>query len=130
MKDLQSVFALLWSAGLKIKLSKCDFVKQSVKYLGHEVSQHDLRPDPDKVAAILNMEIPINVGKLRSLLGIFSYYRKFVCNYSEIAHPLTQLTKKDASWEWGASQQSAFERLRGSLLVSPVLKYPDFSLRF
>ena len=61
---------------------------------------------------------------------MFSYYRKFIRNYSEIAQPLTQLTKQDAKWEWGACQQRAMELLLGHLVVSSILWYPDFSRRF
>ena len=97
--DIKQVFTLLRQAGLKIKLSKCEFVRQFVKYLGYVVSQHGVRPDPKKVAAISKIGTPDNVGKRRSLLGMFTYYRKFIRNYSEIARPLTQLTKQNAKWE-------------------------------
>ena len=61
---------------------------------------------------------------------MFSDYRKFVRSYSEIAHSLTQLTRQDAKWEWGACHQKAMELLLGQLVVSPVLRYPIFSRRF
>ena len=130
LEDLKQVFTLLRQAGLKIKLSKCEFVRQFVKYLGHVVSQHGVQPDPEKVAAISKIGTPDNVGKPRSLLGMFSYYRKLIRNYSEITHPLTQLTKQDTIWKWGACQQKAMELLLGHLVVSSILWYPDFSRRF
>jgi hypothetical protein len=48
------------------------------------------------------------------------YYRKFIKDYGKIAHPLTQLTKKD-NFGWGKQEQEAFDTLKGKLVSAPVL---------
>ena len=68
--------------------------------------------------------------ELRGALGLFSYYRKFVKDFSRIAKPLLTLLKKDIPYEWTAKQQNAFDFLKQRLMEAPILKYPDFSKPF
>ncbi len=77
--------------GLKVKLGKCCFLQDSVRFLGHQVSVQGISPDPGKVAAVSNWKIPETVKELRSFLGICSYYRKFIEGFSKIAGPLHDL---------------------------------------
>jgi len=67
------------------------------------------------------------VKQLRSFLGLMSYYRRFVPNFSHIAVPLHKLLKKDVAYEWSGVHEQAFQTLKGKLVTPPVLKYPDFN---
>ena len=120
----------LRKARLKIKLSKCTFLRKQVEYLGHIVSEHVVGPDPKKQLAIKNYPIPKNVDHVRSFLGLAGYYRKFVQNYADKAHPLTVLTRKEVEWEWGPEQEKAFHLLKECLTSPPILSYPDFTRDF
>jgi hypothetical protein len=92
---LRIVFDLLTKENLKLKLSKCDFFKTKIKYLGHIITASGFHPDDGKTRSILNYPEPLNVKQLSSFLGLANYYyRKFVREYAEIAHFLTELTKK------------------------------------
>jgi hypothetical protein len=63
-------------------------------------------------------------------LGLFSYYRKFIKDFSRIARPMLNLLKKDVNYEWGIKQQNAFDRLKEMLTKAPILRYPDFERSF
>lgn len=70
--------------------------------------------------------------EVRSFLGLTGYYRDFVHKYSEIAGPLTELTKKRAPNKviWGVQEQKAFDALKTMLSTQPVLRAPDFAQPF
>ena len=85
LQCLAEVFSCLRDAKLKIKPSKCHFLRQSVHYLGHVISQRGMETDPDKVRAIANWPTPISSKGLQQFLGLASYYRRFVKGFAHIA---------------------------------------------
>ena len=93
ISNLRAVLERLRTAGLKLKPSKCHLFRRKVQYLGHIVSGKGIEPDPSKVEAITKWHPPVDVKGVRSFLGCTGYYRSFIPNYSDKAHPLTQLLK-------------------------------------
>ena len=75
------------------RLHKCEFLKDKVDYLGFEVGRDGIRTSPEKVKAILDWPRPRSVHDIRSFLGLVSYYRKFIRGFSQLAKPLTDLTR-------------------------------------
>ena len=130
IQHLETVFKLLAEAGLKLKLKKCDFFKEEIKYLGHVVSRDGVTPNKAKVESIVNYPEPTNVKELSSFLGLASYYRKFIRAFAEKAHPLTKLTRKAEPWVWGDEQRNAFRCIKNCLVSQPILGYPDFKRAF
>ena len=59
-----------------------------------------------------------------------NYYRKFIREYAELAHNLTELTKKASKWNWGEKERDAFLRIKQCLTNNPLLRYPDFTREF
>ncbi|KAM4061949.1 retrovirus polyprotein [Hirsutella rhossiliensis] len=103
-------------AGLQIDIDKCDFEAKSVKYLGFIVEAgKGIRVDPEKVQAIQQWQRPRSVKGVRSFLGFANYYRQFIPRFSNIAAPLTALTKKDAVFAWSKECDKAFEELKALL---------------
>ena len=113
-----------------IKLKKCHFCLPNITYLGHVVGRNGLQPDPSKIDKVKNFPIPIDLTSLRSALGLFSYYRRFVPGFSKIAKPLTQLLKKEEPFFWTETQQKAFDFLKEKLITAPILQYPNFNKPF
>jgi transposase InsO family protein len=127
MAHLQKVFTKLKDANLKLKLSKCDFGVSKVGYLGHEISAQGVKPDPAKVQSIRQIAVPTTVKQVCSFLGLVGFYHQFIKNFAEIAHPLTQLTRKYCRFRWNPDCQRAFETLKESLCQNVVLAHPDQS---
>ena len=121
---LRLVMERLKAAGLKLKASKCKWFQKSVQYLGHIVSAEGIKCDPEKIETVKDWPIPKSVTQVRSFLGLASYYRKFIDNFAEIAHPLTSLTRKRAKFCWSTACQQSFETLKECLISAPVLAYP------
>ena len=79
---------------------------------------------------MVNYPEPRNIRDLRGVLGLFSYYRRFIKDFAQMADPLYQLLKKDAPYIWTNQQQEAFEKLRDKLTKAPIVRYPDFNKPF
>ena len=80
---------------------------------------------PEKLEALVKMPPPEDVTGVRKFLGFVGYNRKFIPRYSDVARPLTNLTRKDTPFQWTTLCQEAFEMLKSFLLKEPVLKYPN-----
>ncbi|CAJ0942336.1 unnamed protein product [Ranitomeya imitator] len=87
--------------------------------------------DPVKVQAIQDWTQPTSLKSLQKFLGFANFYRRFICNFSSIARPLTDLTKKGADLvNWSSAAVEAFQELKRRFCCAPVLCQPDVSLPF
>ncbi len=120
----------LRAANIKLKASKCHFAYPQVTDLGHIVSRNGIQPDPDKISAAKDFPVPKKVKDVRSFLGLANYYRRFIHNFAKIAAPLTALLRKNVKFHWTDDCQHAFNTLKMSLVLAPVLSFPDFTLPF
>ena len=87
---------------MKLKLKKCNFLESETNYLGFIIGKDGIKPDPKKVEAIRSLPIPTCVRMVRMFIGMSSYYRRFIPNFSEIAEPIIALTKKHEHYKWSA----------------------------
>lgn len=130
LQDLRAVFDRLRVFCLRANRDKCVFARERVKYLGHVITPEGVAPDPDKVSAITQMKEPTSLKHLQTFLQTCSWFRKFVPGFSQVAQPLTLLTKKDQPWKWGEAQAQAFQELKRLLTSAPILTQPDYALPF
>ncbi|XP_012859014.1 PREDICTED: uncharacterized protein LOC105978142 [Erythranthe guttata] len=130
VNHLRTVFQVLRENEIFVKKEKCEFAKEEVQFLGHIIGHGRLQMDGAKIKAITEWEPPTKVTKLRSFLGLINYYRRFIKGYSARAAPLTDLLKKNKTWEWPDSCQRAFEDLKAAVSQEPVLALPDFGKSF
>ena len=124
LERLRTVFSRLRQAGLLMSPKKCSFFCREVKYLGHIVTESGVKTDPEKIKAISEWPQPKNVTELRSFLGLCTYYRKFVKDFSRIAKPLHRLTEAKQHYAWTEVCQEVFQELKRRLTGAPVLAYP------
>ena len=129
-RHLQQVFDRLEKANMTLKASKCFFAKPKTLYLGHVLSENGIEPNPQLTEIIEKYPVPKTAKHVRQFLGLTQYYRRFQKDYSKIAHPLQQLTKKDVKFSWTPECQKAFDTLRHNLMNPPILAYPDMSRNF
>uniref|UniRef100_A0A672JC04 Gypsy retrotransposon integrase-like protein 1 n=1 Tax=Salarias fasciatus TaxID=181472 RepID=A0A672JC04_SALFA len=157
VEDVRKVLQRLRQCGIKLKPSKCELFKTEIRYLGRIVSREGNKMDPDDTAAIcvLKEKKPKTVGEIRQIMGLLSYYRQYIKDFSRIAHPLYELTKMPVEKEvlqskgkrmtkqknvksvpshtpveWTETHQKALEHLINCLVQPPVLAFPDFSQPF
>ncbi|KAH9297584.1 hypothetical protein KI387_029266, partial [Taxus chinensis] len=130
LHQMETTFQRLDEAQASLNPKKCVFGCSKGVLLGHVVFRDGIGTDPDKVSKIKELPFPMNRSKLRSFLGHVGYYKRFIKNFSNITHPLTQFLKKDVTYEPGNKAHEAFEQLKEALVSSPVLKNPDWSKPF
>lgn len=130
LKNIQTVFQRLESCGLTLQPDKCEFMKEEFVYLGHTISKNGLQPNDEKIKSVKEFPIPKNPKEIKSFLGLAGYYRRFIKNFSTIAKPLTELTKKDRSFDFNTKCKRAFQNIKEKLISAPVLKFPDFEKKF
>lgn len=127
---LDKVFAKFRIANLKLQPTKCSFARSEVKYIGHVVSCSGVAPDDEKIRAVRDFPCPKSVAEIRRFVGMASWFRRFIKDFSTIAKPLTTLTEKNRPFLWDNTCQQAFETLKTALSSAPVLAHPDFSKEF
>jgi hypothetical protein len=89
--------------------------------LGHVVSPEGIALDLGKVKEVLEWKRPTTMSEVRSFLGLASYYRRFIPNFSKITKPITELLKKGNKYLWSEACDEAFNHLKMLLTTSPVL---------
>ncbi len=115
---------------LFLKAKKCSFHKKKVEYLGMIIRQGKVEMDPIKVEGIAKWPTPTTVKDVRSFLGFCNFYRSFIANFSTVARPLNDLTKKLHQWRWEADEQASFDTLKDLCSSYPVLRSPDWTRQF
>ena len=82
-----------------------------MEYLGHVVHGSGISADPAKIEAITAWPWPANQKQLQIFLGMANYYQRFVRNFAHVASPLTELLRKESTWEWGPAEEQALTTL-------------------
>ena len=125
IERLDEVIACMKRSWLKYKPSKCEILKDSIKYLGRMVDRHGIRPDPDAVEAVLTWKSPKTEHQLMSFLGFANYYREFIKGYVDKVYPMQQLMRdKGKKFTWNSAAEESFQRIKKELCEAPVLGMP------
>ena len=105
---LRVVLQLLRDHQLYAKFNKCEFWLTEVRFLGNVVSASSVLEDPEKVEAVMSWERPKSVFEIHSFLGLAGYYKRFIEDFSQLAAPMTRLTRKEVKFEWNDRCEKAF----------------------
>ena len=126
---LEVLLKRLKRSGIKLKPSKCHFLKTRVSYLGFSISDKGIGPDPAKIGAVKEWKRPETIKEVRGFLGFATFYRRFIKNFSKIAKPLNDILKgeKRKSGEkigekWTEDAEIAFETLKEALVNAPIMQ--------
>ena len=118
---LKKVFNLATKFDLKFRLDKCSFLYDNIEYLGYVINESGVRPSPRNIDSVTNYPVPKNQKQVRQFIGLASYFRRFVSNFSLVAKPLHNLLKKDTQFIFGEAEQYSFDTLKKKLSETPIL---------
>ncbi|KRY81781.1 Retrovirus-related Pol polyprotein from transposon 17.6 [Trichinella pseudospiralis] len=113
---LERVLQRIAETGLKLKPQKCHLMRKT----GHVLSENDISTDEEKIRAVKEWPTPCCPSEVRQFLGLASYYRRFIKNFSMVAAPLNALHRKGSHWKWTAECQTAFDQLKHMLCTAPA----------
>ncbi|KAL1138567.1 hypothetical protein AAG570_008630 [Ranatra chinensis] len=116
--------------GLKASCEKSSFFNPLLKFMGHVLSRERIHPDPGKVIRIRQLQEPVDVKGVRSIIGLIGYYRRFLPGLANRMEGWHSLTKKGAKFVITEDMREALEWAKARLCEDPVLRFPDFSLPF
>ncbi|GJT99412.1 putative reverse transcriptase domain-containing protein [Tanacetum coccineum] len=119
------ILELLKEEKLYANFSKCEFWLRKVQFLRYVINRDGIHVDYSKIKAVKNWEAPRTPSEVSSFLGLVGYYHRFIPKFSKIAKPLTVLTKKSKTYNWGEEQENAFQTLKDKLCNAPVLALSD-----
>jgi hypothetical protein len=129
-EHLRKVLDRLNHYGLLCNMKKSKFYCSEVRYLGFKISNNTVHVDEEKIEVIKEWKTPNSVTEVRSFLGLANYYRRFISDYTQLALPLLELTKKEREFKWTDDCEKAFTAVKEALSSAPVLRMPDFSRDF
>ena len=136
LHQLQAVFERFHEHGLKLKPSKCSFLRKQITFLGHEISADGMKPSTLNLEGITEMAPPANYTEVRHFLGMTGFFQRFIKNYARIAKPLNDILEGEASKMKSEAitlppeALEAFERLKMCCMTVPVLAFADFEKEF
>jgi hypothetical protein len=107
------------------KLSKCEFNRASLPFLGHVVCQKGVEMQQSKRQSLVAWPRLPTVTEVQSFLGLTNYYRRFIRHFARISTPLSELTKKGVPFEWAGDQGNSFRSLKDAVESAPVLQLAD-----
>nr|GEY41582.1 putative reverse transcriptase domain-containing protein [Tanacetum cinerariifolium] len=132
LTNAPAVFMDLMNRNEKLyaKFSKCEFWLDYVKFLVHVINSRGVHVDPAKVEAIKSWTALKSPTEVRYFLGSAGYYRRFIEGFSLIVKPLTKLTQRNKTYEWGEEKEEAFQLLKDKLCSALILALPKGSEDF
>lgn len=108
---LKAVLAKFRQANLKLSPSKCQFLQQEVKYLGHVINENGVATDPEKIKKVVEWPTPTCHEQLQAFLGLCNYYRRFIQDYSKVTNPLWKIVTIKP-FVWNEEAEDAFLTLK------------------
>ena len=123
--NLRNILMRARSKGVRFNPDKAVICATEVPYFGHLLSSKGLKPDPEKVSAIINMEPPHNINELQTVLGMINYLTRFSPNLAETTAPMRFLLKQDSEFLWDSPQDEAFNKVKQIITQTPVLAFYD-----
>ncbi|GJY67545.1 putative nucleotidyltransferase, ribonuclease H [Tanacetum coccineum] len=130
LKNLEKMLKRCEETNLVLNWEKCPFMVKEGIVLGQKVFGSRIEVDKAKIKSISKLPYTTNVKAIRSFLGNAGFYRRFIKDFSQVTHPMTQLLMKDAPFNFSKECKQAFDKLKQELTQPPIMIKMDWSLPF
>ena len=123
---LEMILKKISSCGFRLNLKKFSFAMRKIDFLGFEVSQGMLKMQELQITRILDILNPNNVGKLRSVIGLLTFFRKFVPGFTVKIDTLLNRLKK-GNFSFGVEEKRCLEAIKTGIVEAGGLIFPRMS---
>lgn len=137
-QDLRQVLGRLEEAGLRVRADKVQLAKETMPFLGHEVSAAGVKPDAERVRQLRTWSLPETVGDLSRFVGLATFYSRFVKNFAHHCAPLHAMLRPAPNAKtgskavknskipvaWNAQAKQSFENLKNAIADAALLAHP------
>ena len=127
---LRVVLQLLRGHRLYTNLSKCEFWLTKLRILGQVVSTSGVSVNTEKVEVVMSWERSKLIFEIHSFLGLVGYYKRFIEDFSQLAAPMTKLSRKEVKFKWDDRCEKTFQELKRRLTIAPILIVPKMGQRY
>ena len=122
-------FAVCQENHTRLKLEKCEFMQETMLYLGFDVGYGWWTPAASKAKPLMDAKVRHEDSKkgvhdVRSFIGACNFYRRHIKNFTHTSALLTDLIKKSTTWRWGPEEQQAFDELKDKVANAKCLGVP------
>ena len=130
MEQVDEVLTRLESKQMQVNPDKSFWAKAEVAYLGFLMNQQGIKPQPEKIKAMLDIKPPKNKKFLRQFIGMVNYYKELFKKRSDILKPLTDMSGKNATFTWDEKANKSFIAAKAMIAKATMLAFPDFTKPF
>src|SRR6201992_1144812 len=127
LNDVHRILHRIGEAGGTVSGKKMQSCQAEVEIVGHKCSSKGREPVDDRTKKVTNWPRPTNLKEVRGFLGLCGTVRIWIKDYSLIAKPLVDLTRKDVEFHWDSAQEEAFIKLKELVTSAPALKSIDYT---
>jgi hypothetical protein len=127
LQDVHRILHRLRTAGATVSAKKIVVASPEIIILGHKCTYEGRIPDDSKIARVRDWPSCKTLSDVRAFLGLAGFMRIWIRNYSPLAQPLIDLTRKGAAFIWQEEQESAMQALKDAIITSPALISIDYS---
>ena len=124
-RNLQTLLKRCRERNIALNRDKLKLKQKEVSFMGHILTSHGVKMDPEKAKAIQEMPKPEDVEGIQRLNGFINYLAKFLPGLADVTEPLRRLTRKDVEWQWTEEQEKSFEEIKRLVTTAPILSYYD-----
>ena len=124
-RAVDRVLYRLHDAGMKLRRRKCTFGATQIDYLRYTITTHGITPRSSYLQKLKRSNPPQDKAQLRSFLGLIPFLSVFSADINTVTQPLRALLKKNATYEWDATCQRAFEATQAHF-DDKLIRHYDF----
>lgn len=111
--------------GVRFNPEKMRIGVTELPFFGNLISHEGLKPDPDKIRAIMELKAPENRTQLENILGLANYLQRFSSQLADVTGPMRALLKDKVEFLWDRPQADSLEKMKQTITKQPVLAYFD-----